>query len=97
MTKKDRRKSFTVLVVDDEDEFREMTIKRLLRRELQAEGAENGVMALKMIEQGHFDVVLLDVKIDELLEKLRDAYEKRYHQLEKIEQAQIKRHMAMPS
>ncbi len=148
MTQKNEAKLFNVLVVDDEEEFREMTIKRLMRKELQAEGAENGAVALKMIEKGHFDVVLLDVKMpemdgiealrrireikplvevvlltghasvdsgiegmklgafdylmkpmefEELLEKLRDAYEKRYHQLEKIEQAQIKRHMAMPS
>ncbi|PID76109.1 MAG: two-component system response regulator [Deltaproteobacteria bacterium] len=147
MTKKDEAKLFNVLVVDDEEEFREMTIKRLLRKNLQAKGAENGAVALKMIEKGHFDVVLLDVQMpemdgiealrrirdikplvevvlltghasvdsgiegmklgafdylmkpmefEELLEKLRDAYEKRYHQLERIEQAQIKRHMALP-
>ncbi len=147
MTKKNQTKSFNVLIVDDEKEFREMTIKQLLRNNLEAEGAENGAVAVKMIEKGHFDVVLLDVRMPEmdgiealrrireikplvevvlltghasvdsgiegmklgafdylmkpmefekLLEKLRDAYEKRYHQLERIEQAQIKRDMALP-
>ncbi|PIE72043.1 MAG: two-component system response regulator [Deltaproteobacteria bacterium] len=148
MTTKSEAKLFSVLVVDDEEEFREMTIKQLLRRKLRAEGAENGAVALKMIEKGYFDVVLLDVKMPEmdgiealrriremkplvevvlltghasvdsgiegmklgafdylmkpmefekLVEKLEDAYEKRYHQLQKIEQAQIKRHMVLPS
>jgi len=33
---------FNILIVDDEDEFRELTIKRLKKRDLQCEGAANG-------------------------------------------------------
>ena len=141
-------KKFNVLVVDDEKEFREMTIKQLLHREMNAEGAENGRIGLEMVKQGHFDVVLLDVKMpemdgiealremkrakplievvlltghasvnsgiegmklgafdylmkpmefEEVLDKLSDAFEKRRIQLDKIEAAQIKKHMSLPS
>ena len=54
---------FNVLIVDDEEEFRDMTIKRLNRRNLQCEGAENGEQALECIKKGDFDVILLDVKM----------------------------------
>ena len=138
---------FNVLIVDDEEEFREMTIKRLNKRDLQCEGAENGEQALECIKKGDFDVVLLDVKmpgmggvetlreikrikplievvmltghasvesgidgmklgafdylmkpieLDPLLEKLKDAYEKKRIQQDKIEKAQFKKHMSIP-
>jgi DNA-binding NtrC family response regulator len=54
---------FNVLIVDDEHEFREMTIKRLNKRGLRCLGAENGLEALKQAEGRDFDVVLLDVKM----------------------------------
>jgi DNA-binding NtrC family response regulator len=140
-------KEFHVLVVDDEQEFRELTVKRLEKRGLKVEGAESGQRALEILEHSRTDVVLLDVKmpgmdgietlrqirilrplvevvlltghasvdsgiegmklgafdylmkpieLEPLLEKLADAYErKRLHQ-EKIEQAQMKKHMSMP-
>jgi len=139
---------FNVLIVDDEQEFRDMTIKRLNKRNLQCEGAENGEQALESIKKGDFDVVLLDVKmpgmggvetlkeikrmkplievvmltghasvesgidgmklgafdylmkpmeLEPLLEKLKDAYEKKRIQEDKIEQAQFKKHMSIPS
>lgn len=139
---------FCVLVVDDEEEFREVTSKRLAKRGLTVMGAESGVKALEMLEKHRIDVVLLDVKMPEmdgietlrhirerkplievvlltghasvdsgiegmklgafdylmkpielepLLEKLKDAYEKKRLHEEKIEMAQMKRHMAMPS
>ena len=139
---------FNVLIVDDEQEFRDMTIKRLNKRNLQCEGAENGEQALECIKKGDFDVVLLDVKmpgmggvetlqeikrikplievvmltghasvesgidgmklgafdylmkpmeLEPLLEKLKDAYEKKRIQQDKIEQAQFKKHMSIPS
>jgi len=139
---------FNVLIVDDEQEFRDMTIKRLNKRNLQCEGAENGEQALECIKKGDFDVVLLDVKmpgmggvktlqeikrikplievvmltghasvesgidgmklgafdylmkpmeLEPLLEKLKDAYEKKRIQQDKIEKAQFKKHMSIPS
>ena len=54
---------FNVLVVDDEQEFRDMTIKRLSKRDIIAEGAENGELAIERIKRGDIDVVLLDVKM----------------------------------
>lgn len=140
-------REFNVLVVDDEDEFRELTVKRLEKRGLKARGAGGGKEALEILEHSHTDVVLLDVKmpgmdgietlrqirilrplvevvlltghasvdsgiegmklgafdylmkpieLEPLLEKLADAYEKKRLHQEKIEQAQMKRHMSMP-
>ncbi len=138
---------FSVLVVDDEEEFRDLTVRILLKRGLSARGAASGQEALEILESSHTDVVLLDVKmpgidgietlgeirkrkplievvlltghasvesgidgmklgafdylmkpieIESLLDKLEQAYEKKRLQQEKIEQAQIKKHMAMP-
>ena len=138
---------FNVLVVDDEEEFRDLIIKRLIKRGLKVEGAESGKRALEFLEHSDTDVVLLDVKmpgmdgietlrnirnlrplvevviltghatvdsgiegmklgafdylmkpieLEPLLEKLADAYEKKRLHQGKIEQAQMKKHMAMP-
>ena len=54
---------YTVLIVDDEEEFREMTVKRLNKRDLACESAANGDIALDMIAKKNYDVVLLDVKL----------------------------------
>lgn len=141
-------REFNVLVVDDEDEFREVIIKRLVKRGLRVEGAEGGRKALEILEHNRTDVVLLDVKmpdmdgietlrrirsmqplvevvlltghasvdsgiegmklgafdylmkpieLEPLLEKLADAYDKKRLHQEKIEAAQMKKHMSMPS
>lgn len=140
-------REFNVMVVDDEDEFRDLTVKRLEKRGLKVVGAESGKTALEILEHSHTDVVLLDVKmpgmdgietlrqirimkplvevvlltghasvdsgiegmklgafdylmkpieLEPLIEKLADAYEKKRLHQEKIEQAQMKRHMSMP-
>ena len=54
---------YSVLIVDDEDEFRDMTIKRLSKRDLECESAPDGETALAMIARKNYDVVLLDVKM----------------------------------
>ena len=141
-------REFNVLVVDDEDEFRDLTVKRLEKRGVKAKGAAGGKEALEILEHSHTDVVLLDVKmpgmdgietlrqirimrplvevvlltghasvdsgiegmklgafdylmkpieLEPLLEKLSDAYEKKRLHQDKIEQAQMKRHLSMPS
>ena len=130
-----------VLVVDDEDDFRETFLKRLQKRNLDISGAESGEKALELLDNHLFDVVILDVKmpgmggvetlremkrkrplmevimltahasvesgiegmklgafdyimkpadIDELMDKMRQAYEKKSIHEEKIRQAKIK-------
>jgi CheY-like chemotaxis protein len=54
---------FRVLIVDDEDDFRETIVKRLKSRKITAEGAEDGIRALELIEKTDFDVIVLDVKM----------------------------------
>jgi DNA-binding response OmpR family regulator len=54
---------YTVLIVDDEEEFRDMTAKRLSKRDLECDSAPDGDTALAMISQKNYDVVLLDVKM----------------------------------
>ena len=56
-------REFNVLVVDDEDEFRDLTVKRLEKRGVKAKGAASGKEALEILEHSHTDVVLLDVKM----------------------------------
>ncbi|MCL7488720.1 MAG: response regulator [Desulfobulbaceae bacterium] len=65
---------FNVLIVDDEQEFREVTVKRLNKRDLHCEGAESGEKALERISKGDIDVVLLDVKMPGMggIETLRE-------------------------
>jgi DNA-binding NtrC family response regulator len=47
--------------VDDEQDFRETLVKRLLKRRFSIRGAENGQHALEIIENEPVDVVVLDV------------------------------------
>ncbi len=62
-----------VLIVDDEDDFRETIVKRLNARKILAEGAASGVKALKVLEDKDFDVIVLDVKMPDMdgIETLR--------------------------
>lgn len=66
-------REFKVLVVDDEQEFREITTKRLERKGLKVQSAENGEKAMEILGLGSIDVVLLDVKMPGLdgIETLR--------------------------
>lgn len=54
---------FKVLVVDDEDDFRETIVKRLKGRNLDTTGVASGEEALKVMAQESFDVVVLDVRM----------------------------------
>lgn len=54
---------YSVLIVDDEADFREITTKQLIRRDVHCESAPDGDSALEMINAQHYDVVLLDVKM----------------------------------
>lgn len=70
--------SFNVLIVDDEDDFRETLIKRLQKRHLNVFGAESGLKALELMNKLVFDVVVLDVKMPGLdgLDTLREMKKK---------------------
>ncbi len=61
--KGDYMDEFKVLIVDDEDDFRETIVKRLKSRKIVAEGAEDGKKALELINNNVFDVIVLDVKM----------------------------------
>jgi len=62
-----------VLIVDDEDDFRETIVKRLNARKILAEGAASGVKALDVLQGKDFDVIVLDVKMPDMdgIETLR--------------------------
>lgn len=71
--------SFRVLVVDDELDFLETLVKRLKRRKVDASGVSSGVEALQLLEQEHFDVVILDIRMPGFdgIETLREMKRKR--------------------
>ncbi len=52
-----------VLVVDDEPDFCELLVKRLMAGKMNAEGTQDGAKALEILKQKDFDVVVLDVKM----------------------------------
>ena len=54
---------YSVLIVDDESDFRDIVTKQLTRRDLYCESAADGDSALAIINTRPFDVVLLDVKM----------------------------------
>ena len=55
-----------VLIVDDEEDFRETIIKRLKVRKLEACGAGTGKAALDLLREKEFDVMVLDVKMPDM-------------------------------
>jgi DNA-binding NtrC family response regulator len=52
-----------ILVVDDEQDFLETLVNRLIKRKFDASGVSNGWDALHMIKSRPFDVVVLDIKM----------------------------------
>lgn len=55
--------SFRVLVVDDEKDFLETIVNRLLKRDIEALGVPSGEEALELMKKKLFDVVVLDIKM----------------------------------
>lgn len=55
--------SFTVLLVDDEAEFRDLLEKRLRKRNLSLLSAGSGEEALEIVTREAVDVVVLDVRM----------------------------------
>jgi DNA-binding NtrC family response regulator len=54
---------FSVLLVDDERDFLETLLKRLLKRRIQVTGVGSGEEALNVIRENPPDVVVLDVRM----------------------------------
>jgi two-component system OmpR family response regulator len=71
--------NFRILIVDDENDFREAIIKRLKARKIDVEGADSGPKALEMLTDQDFDVVVLDVKMPGMdgIETLREVKHKK--------------------
>lgn len=58
-----RLESFSVLVVDDEQDFTDTLVKRLGMRQLQVHGVYSGPDALKFVDRTPVDVVVIDVRM----------------------------------
>jgi CheY-like chemotaxis protein len=56
-------KTIRLLLVDDEDKFRQTLAKRLARRGMASDQATNGNECLSILDQKAMDVVVLDVKM----------------------------------
>jgi signal transduction histidine kinase len=55
--------SMRLLLVDDEEQFRNAIVRRLKKRGVVAEQAESGEECLSILKQTHKDVVVMDVKM----------------------------------
>lgn len=55
-----------VLLVDDEIDFTDALAARMEARGLEVEAASNGPKALEMIQQRHYDVIVLDLQMPEM-------------------------------
>ncbi len=55
--------AYRILVVDDEQDFLETLVNRLIKRKFKAVGALSGEEALSKMKTGLFDAVILDVKM----------------------------------
>lgn len=64
-----------ILVVDDEKDFLEMIINRLLKRGYETHGSLSAEKALKLMESHEYDVIILDVKMPGGMDGL-EAYKK---------------------
>ena len=69
---------FSVLVVDDEEDFVETIVKRLKDKGLDAAGVFRGQEALDMLKKREFDVCILDVRMPGMdgIETLREMKKK---------------------
>jgi len=54
---------FSVLVVDDEEDFVETLVNRLKKKAIDAVGVSSGEEAIELMGKREFDVVILDIKM----------------------------------
>jgi DNA-binding NtrC family response regulator len=70
---------FSVLLVDDEEEFLETLTKRLKKRNVNVASAGDGRDALEFLSRNPVDVVVLDVRMPgmdgiEILRRIKESY-----------------------
>jgi DNA-binding NtrC family response regulator len=54
---------FSILVVDDEEDFVETLVSRLKKRDVDAIGVSSGEEAIEHIKNKKFDIVIMDIKM----------------------------------
>ncbi len=54
---------FSVLIVDDEEDFLETVVRRLEQRKIDVTGVRSGEEALERMKEREFHVIILDVKM----------------------------------
>ena len=69
----------SVLIVDDEESIRVSLENILIEENYFVKTANNGLMALEMLQNDHYDVILTDIVMDdmtgvELLKKIKDSF-----------------------
>jgi signal transduction histidine kinase len=79
MGDKNKLKTIRVLLVDDEDHYRQTLAKRLAKRGIASDQASNGNDCLSILERKMMDVVVLDVKMPgmsgiEVLQHIKHNY-----------------------
>ncbi|MEW5910916.1 MAG: response regulator [Thermodesulfobacteriota bacterium] len=55
--------SMRALIIDDEVDFLETVVKRLRKRQFEAEGVASGEEGLELLKRKPFDVIVLDIKM----------------------------------
>ncbi|MCF8139392.1 MAG: response regulator [Desulfotignum sp.] len=80
MDQPDVTEDIHILLVDDENDFRQIIAKRLKRRGIEVREADRGEKALQMLEDAPVDVVIMDVKMPgmdgiECLKQIKEKYD----------------------
>jgi DNA-binding NarL/FixJ family response regulator len=69
-------KKLSILIIDDEESIR-VSLKGILKNKYYTKTAENGSVALEMLQNHHYDLILTDIMMDditgiELLKKIKE-------------------------
>ena len=69
---------FTVLIVDDEEDFVDTMVRRLRAKGLEVDGVTRGSEAIERLNEKDYDVCILDVKMPGMdgIETLREMKKK---------------------
>ncbi|MDZ7663724.1 MAG: response regulator [Desulfotignum sp.] len=76
----DVNEEINILLVDDENDFRQILAKRLKRRGIEVREADRGEKALRMLEEVPVDIVIMDIKMPgmdgiECLKRIKKKHE----------------------